>query len=50
MGLTNFKRDNLTTFKESLLRILWYSSVIVEGKKKFLKKLLLLLVMDISLI
>ena len=50
MGLTNFKRDNLMTLKESLLRILWYSSVIVEGKKEFLKKLLLLLVMDISLI
>ena len=49
-GLTNFKRDNLKTFKESLLRISQSSlfhSVIVEGKKEFLKKLLLVLILDI---
>ena len=49
-GLTNFKRDNLKTFKESLLRISrssLFHSVIVEGKKEFLKKLLLVLRLDI---
>ena len=36
-GLTNFKEDNLKTFKKLLLRILrssLFRSVIVEGKKK----------------
>ena len=40
-GLTNFKRDNLKTFKESLLRISQSSlfhSVTVEGKKRISEK------------
>ena len=40
-GRTNFKRDNLKTFKESPVRISQSSlfhSVIVEGKKGFVKK------------
>ena len=53
MGLTTFKRYNLKTFKESLFQIsrssLFYS-VIVEGKKEFLKKLLLVLILEILLI
>ena len=40
-GLTNFKRDNLRTFKESLLgitRSCLFHSVIVEGKMRISEK------------
>ena len=50
-GLTNFKRDNLKTFKESVLRIsrssLFHSVIPLEGKKDLQKKLLLVLILDI---
>ena len=48
--LQNFKRGNLKTFKESLLRISRPSlphSAIVAGKNEFLKKWLMVLILDI---
>ena len=39
--LTNFKRDNIKTFKESLMRISWSSlfhSIVVERKKRISDK------------
>ena len=39
--LTNFKRDNIKTFKESLMRISWpslFHSIVVERKKRISDK------------